>query len=520
MNSFQQDSNLATFWRRVNSFQSGYRQNIAILADSQEEVTHLIKKYLTNKKSENLIHLHLNPTHLTKKGVLKALAFCLLSEYTSSFYNLDQLITICSEPLPETTNIIKSLLQEEPTFSQILSLINSFIEESNRDCIFILEEFLEINKIFNNFYQQFAHFAISQRRCMLVVTSSCPDIANKALGNELNLLFGNFEKIELSQNNFLQNFFFLKENLNLKGLTPDFLAFFTHIVGSNKAYYQLFQESIQKHYNNNPNQTILQTLEDLLFKKETFFFQKFINKINLLTYHFKKPKSIIRILFFLSKGYLRKNDLREATQEQSRDLTHKLNKLVTLNYLNKHGNIYKISDKLFAFWLAHTFKFYAYFPVSDPIKRKKIWQKEIQEEVSFFKEEFFKNRLKKILELFSSFQDDFLSINKDRYILPHLKKVKIISYPENDFHLLIGEGKKIIFAGIKEKIADDRDIFEFIQKGCSLKGKNVQKIFISLDHLTDTANLLAKDKRITVWDRGKLNQLLNIYNKPNILKIF
>jgi hypothetical protein len=227
---------------------------------------------------------------------------------------------------------------------------------------------------------------------------------------------------------------------------------------------------------------------------------------------------VVKLLFLLAKGYIRKESLKELSGASSRDINHKLNKLTTLNYLNKHGNIYKIKDRLFSFWLAHFFKFYSIFPVFDPEKRKDLWQKEMQEEINVFKEEFVKNRLKKILELFMAFKDDSLSIDKDKLVLPKLDNVKTISYPENGFHLLIGEGEKIVFAGIKERVADDQDLLEFIKKGSNIKGKNVQKIFISLDRLTDTANLLAKNKKITLWDRNKVNYLLDIYNKPNFLQ--
>ncbi len=518
MEAPEKDFNLTILYKRIDSFKSGYRQNIAILADDKDEISNLLNAYFINEKASQLIHIHINPTYLTKKDVLKSVSFCLLSEYTSIATSLDQLINICSESLPKTTSLIKSLLQKDISLPDLLLLINKFIEESNKSCLFILEEFLLADKLFKNFYQIFANFAISQRKCMLVVTSSYPDKASKTLGNELNFLFGNFEKIHLNKNNFFQNFFFLKNNLNSLNLSPNSISFFVNIIGDNKTYYRIFVKKIKELCTKSEEETIINVLDDLLLKKEGYFFQKFSSKIDRLTYHFKTSKSVFKLLFLLSKGYMRKNSLREVTGMSNGDLTNKLNKLLNLNYLNKHGNIYKVKDSLFAFWLAHIFKFYSVFAVFDVKKRKKLWTKEIQDEISLFKEEFLKNRLKKVLELFMAFQDDFLAVDKDKYSLPRLNRVKIISYPEDNFHLLVGEGKKIVFAGIKEKTAEDKDILSFIQRGSSIKGKNIQKIFISLDRLSDTAKLLAKNKKIPIWDRAKVNQLLNIYNKPNFLQ--
>ncbi|MCF7870890.1 MAG: hypothetical protein K9L95_01250 [Candidatus Omnitrophica bacterium] len=518
MMPFKENSSLTTLVKRIDSFRQGYRQNIAILADDENEISDLLDNYLSEKKVNQLTHIYLNPAYLDKFNLLKSVSFSLLSEYSSTTTNLDQLITICSGLLPETTGLIKALLQKNIDFPEILDLINQFIKESAQSCVFIIENFPQVNKLFNNFYQQLANFAISQRKCMLIISSPCPNTANKILGNELNLLFGNFEKVYLNKNNFFSNFLWLESKLHSVSPSPDFISFFINIIGNNKCYYQLFQKSIKKFYNEVEENAIVKILENLLFKKETYFFQKFNNRIDKVKYHFKEPLSTVKLLLLLAKGYMRKESLRELSGASSRDINHKLNKLTALNYLNKHGNIYKIKDRLFSFWLAHFFKFYSIFPVFDPEKRKNLWQKEMQEEINVFKEEFVKNRLEKILELFKTFEDDALSIDKDKLILPKLDNVKTISYPESGFHLLIGEGKKIVFAGIKERIADDNDLLEFIKKGSNIKGKNVQKIFISLDRLTDTANLLAKNKKVTLWDRNKVNYLLDIYNKPNFLQ--
>lgn len=518
MSLFVQDFHFATFWKRVNSFAAGYRQNIALLADEKEEIANLLDDYFSSKKVSQLIHIHIDPTYLSKKDMLKSLALSLLSEYSTVSAGLDQLISICSEPLPKTTGLIKTFLQADFDFSNLTELINKFIEESGRNCVFILEEFLLADKLFKNFYKQFSNFAISQRKCMLVVSSSSVSAADKALGNELNFLFGNFEKIYLNKKSFFDNFLFLKNQLKSLKPSPVFLAFFVNITGGKRSYCQAFIEAIKELYAGSEEEITIKVLEKLLLRRETYFFQKFSSKITQLTYHFNSSDILIKLLFFLSKGYMRKTRLQEISGLSSADITSRLNKLATLNYISKHGNIYKIKDELFAFWLAHVFKFYSIAPVFEAKKRKQLWEKEMQEEISIFKEEFLKNRLKKVLELFMAFQDDFLPIGKDKYPLPRLNKVKIISYPEKNFHLLVGEGKKIIFAAIKEKTADDKDVFDFIKKGSSVKGKNVQKIFISLDELTDAAKLLAKNKKISIWDRDRVNRLLNIYNKPNFLQ--
>jgi hypothetical protein len=143
-----------------------------------------------------------------------------------------------------------------------------------------------------------------------------------------------------------------------------------------------------------------------------------------------------------------------------------------------------------------------------------LYRKKMEEEIALFREEFYKDKIKKILQLFSSFKNDILRLGRDRYRLPSIEKLKIISYPQRDLHLIVGEGKEIVFAGIKEKNVEDSDIYDFIEKGTNVRGKGVKKIFISLDTVSHAARLIAKNNRVIIWDIGDVNRLLGIYNKP------
>ena len=68
--------------------------------------------------------------------------------------------------------------------------------------------------------------------------------------------------------------------------------------------------------------------------------------------------------------------------------------------------------------------------------------------------------------------------------------------------------------GIKEKNAQDSDIFSFAEKGNRIKGKGIKKIFVSLGNIPETVRLAAKNHKLISWDINEVNQLLKIYNKP------
>jgi hypothetical protein len=502
--------------KRIKSFSEGYRQNIALLGDDKDEISYLLEEYFQKNKSKDLIYIHLTTTYTTSKEFFKSLIFSILSEYLSKTDTLDNLINYASLYLVNTVNLIKKIFKKGVVFFlDILEVINKFINESGKKCIFIIEEFLQLGEMFPNFFKDFSEFIILQRNCMIILTSSLKEKAEKVLSTELNLLFGNFEKIFLNEIGFFNCYNYLKNYIAPLRPSPFFLSFFVKIIGSNIIYYNLIGDAIKNDYKEDKEEeSIVSVIKNVFYLKETYLFQKFIKKIDFIETQFRSS-SPVKILISISEGYIRKKELISLSLCDHKELNNKLQKLCDLGYVENLGNIYIIKDKLFSFWLSQIFKFYYHFPILDYEKRKKMWKEKMCESINLFKEEFFKDKVRKVLELISSFRNDVLKLKKAKYKLPLVERMKVISYP-NSLHLIIGEGKEVIFIGVKENQVEDRDVVEFIEKISSVKRKNVKKIFISLERFTSSAKLIAKNYRLTTWDIDEVNSLLTIYNKSII----
>ncbi len=515
MNKFPWQTKLETLDKRVKAFTQGYRQNISILGNDPDETSYLLQNYLKTNKFNEINYIQATSSYAGEKEFFKSIVFSLLSNYTRLEDTIDNLITYASPVLEKTTNYIKNCFQKEKfTFLDILEVLNLFIKESNRNCLLIIEEFLDLKDLFKNIYSEFSKFLVIQRSCMVVLTSSHTKNAEKVLSGELNLLFGNFEKVYLKDTFSLKNYLYLKEKINPINPSAFFLFYLVNALGSNIFYYDLLINIINDKYNpNNEDESITIIIESLLYSKSSCLFQKFIKNIDLIKSYFKDYVPTLKLLISLSQGYLRKRELLSLNIYNNKELASKLQKLIDLNYIENFGNIYKLNDSLFSFWLSHIFTLYFSPAILEPKMRISFFKKQINEDISIQKEEFFKDKLKKILQLFSSFKNDTLQVGKNKYRLPIIENTKVISYPKNDFHLLIGEGKEIIFAGIKEKNVEDNDILDFIEKGTNIKGKRVKKIFISLDEIPHRVRLIAKNNKLAMWDIQEVNNLLSIYNK-------
>lgn len=503
--------------KRLNAFSQGYRQNIAILGEDSDEITYLLDNYFSSNKIKEIIHIRTRITHIDRRGFFKSILFSLLSEYLNKEDSLDNLINCSQEMFPLTLSFAKDIIKRAnpPSFLEALELINKFINETSKRCVFIVENFLKLKDVFPTFHQDFSKFIILQNNCMVILSEVDTKESEKTLYSELNFLFGNFEKIAIDDSTFVSRFRCVSKSFEGISCSPFFVSFFVNILGPNTIYYNLMKDYVRSSYRNEDEiVSVISALKGALYARETYFSQKFMAKINKIEENFRDSSALIKLLIAISDGYIRERELVSLRILDSKSLKSKLQKLNDLNYIENLGAVYRMKDPLFSFWVSHVFKMLFSTPVFDSQKRLVLFRKKLEESVLLFKEDFYKDKIKKVLELFGSFRNDTLKLGKDRYRLPLLEKSRLMSYPDKKMHLLIGEGREVLFVAIKEDEANDNDVFDFIEKGGSLKGKSVKKIFISLDDFTSSAKLIAKNNKLIAWGINEVNDLCRAYNKP------
>jgi len=502
--------------KRLKSFGEGYRQNLALLSDTRDQSFYLLNRYAFAEKIENLAYVYIDASYIEGKEFFRNIATSILSEYLSTTQTLDNLINLSADLLPATTAFIKKNLREkgDASFNDALELLNKFINESSKRCVLIIEEFTHLKNFFKNFHQDFSQFIIFQKKCMLIVSSSQVEKAQRILSNELNFLFGNFETVYLNNTNFLENYLCLKSYLGGISPTPFFVSFFVNILGNNIRNYKLMSEHILKEYGFNESDSIKNILHSSLYQRNSYFYQEFRTRIDSLKNRFKDYVLFLRILLSISNGYIRKNEIISLGICEPSNLKLKLGKLTELGFLSKHSDVYQLKDSLFSFWLSHVFCFNFYPMVLDPKKRLSVFDNKLNESIDLFKDSFYKDKTKRMIELIALFNNDSILIGKSRVKLPFVENAKLISYPERNTSFLIGEGKEIVLAGIKEGFTDDIDVLDYLEKTQTLKKKNVKRFFITLDKFSSSAKFIAKENKLVTWDIDEVNSLLRIYGKP------
>jgi len=504
--------------KRITGFFDGYRQNLAIVGRDRIEVIDLLENCLSRHKNHSTVVISLTASYLEANDFFRNTAQSAFSNYFNRPGTLDFLLNLAENITPESARYVKQVLSlKQITFMHVLELINLFIRESGKKCILVIDDFTVLPEIFKGCLQEFSQFIILQKKCMVILTSSRIKETRKALGNDLNLLFGNFETVSLDSCSLLCSYMYFLELLQPLTPPPDTAAYFINILHSNSTYYHLLTKAIKENYCESWEETTLKVIQNTLYDKNSVLFRKFINQIEILRSKNKDHRILLKLLMLISKGYNRKTDLAFFTGLDSRKLSSKLQCLTESEYLLQRGSLYQICDPLFSFWIASILSLYL-SPVNfDRQARDNNFIINLQEELSLFREHFLKEKTQRILDLFSSFKNDTVVIKNQKMKCPSLNRLKVISYPERKMNLLLGEGNEILFAGIKEDDTDETDMLDFISKTEALKVKNMKKIFINLGELNSSARFIAKEKKINVWNLDEINSLLRVYHKPVLI---
>ncbi|MBN2482594.1 MAG: hypothetical protein JXD21_00150 [Candidatus Omnitrophica bacterium] len=508
----------AVLHKRIKSFCEGYRQNVALVGKDREGIHYLLEHYVLPRRYQGLVYICVDASYSEQYDIFRNIAYSLLSQLSGKEDTLDALIQDADREgkLAQTTAQIKDILKRKKcTAKDLTNLLTSFIEESSSRCILIVEEFSAMAEIFGDFFDELAKFILLQKMCMVVLTSSRMKEAERILGAELNLLFGNFEVVNMEKVSLIDGYLYFTDCIKPLTIPHYCIAFFVHLVQSNMAYYPAFTAKVKNTSVSDYEEMMRSVICDTLYERDSVFFQKFSNRIDILKEKYPRDfRGLLKILALMSKGYIRKHDLVFFSGQEKRKCVGNLSKLLEPGYIEACGNIYRITDSLFSFWLAHIFPLYLSCHRLDKEKRLHYFESAVNEELLIFKEDFYKGRIQRILELFSLFKNDTVTMDTQKIKFPLLRRTKLVNYPQEKLDLLVGEGDELVFVGIKEEETQDSDILNFLNKTDAVRTKNMKKIFISLGDMNASARLIAKESKVALWDRHELNTLFQIYNKP------
>lgn len=522
--------------KRISALKSGYRQNIALTGQKLCGKTTILQHFLANLRDPSVIPVYIEvlsePFENFSKKFIGTMLFNFFKDTCEDAKeDLPFLISKAQGIIPKTTASIKEVLRllekedYQEAYSALFDLTTVVKKETSKSCIIILDEFHNLSFFsLKNPFAIFGNKIMVQKDTMYIVTSSQVSSIKRILKEKLDLLFGNFEIIEIKDFDYSISKGFLDkrlEGIRLQDELKDFLISFT----DGRPFYidiiasRLLDIAAQLQFKWLNTAHISQALEDLLFDSKGTINQYFQNLMSVFA---EKPfiNDYLDILSAISSGERKIRQIRSKFTGKKRYINERIEKLTEENLISKNGFMYYLNDRVFEFWLRDVYNKKRYSMVSIFQDRSNIFKKDVENLILCFLAENKKNIYDRIEELFSSFTDEVIKVKEKSIKFPNFTSVKTAELTEGSGEFFIRANytpQKSWILQYSRQCIDETQMAHFIEKFKNFKPVPQKKILIAFSGIDTNAMLIAKENKVWIWAQEDLNLILSLYSKFKFL---
>ncbi len=533
---FGRSNYLEVINKRVEGLKSGYRQNLAIIGDEAIGKTSLITHFLKNFCDTRIVPVYLEIRQEPFDYFARRFIGVMLHNFLKDSgivlkEDLDFLITKSRRFIPDTVNRITDILssldgKKENVLYDLFSLPQLLASETSKSSVVIFDEFHNLENLrVKNLYKVWSKALISHRNTMFIIISSRKFQAKKIISNNLALLFGNFEILDIESFDPKTSEDFIRYALRPVELPRPYRHFLVHFTGGHPYYLKVICEGLIKTlaYKKEelcvPEGCLVETLENLMFEEMGLLHTRFSNYLKGFGAEGLNHEHIA-ILCMIASGHNRIKDLACALHKQRKNLLPELQRLIELDIIEHNGDFFKISDRLFNFWLRFVYHEKATAFSLEANKQKALFRSKITDQMKEFMDASYRPVLVRIAELLHSFGDETIRVDKKRIKLSQFREIKPLKFQGR----LIKDGllgrscDGLWILAFKEGQITEEDVAEFVAECRKYKKNRLQrKIMFSSDNIDSNAKLKALEEKIWAWDPNNINFILDLYNKPRII---
>jgi hypothetical protein len=545
MEFYGREDILSILDKRANGLSKGYRQNIAIIGAELIGKTYLTKYWLSRYSDTHTVCVYIEVNLQAPQGrqaasiflkkFIGTLLYAFLENSASAMKDddIDFLIRKAERYAPQTCAQARELLFERKrisphdAFERCLGLTEVLHKETGRYCIIIFDEFhlLEALRI-KDFYLCWRKHIMLNKHTMYILLSSRKQLANKIFASDLAILFGNFEKIELEafDNKTAQSL--VKDKLKSLPAPAHILNFIINFSSAHPFYLTVFCDAFRDYQVKESLppaglDALISSLENIFIDSRGILNIRFSWIVTEIEKQFKEPLAGIKVLLGLARGLTRTQEISGFAGKTKKEVLAALNQFCARDLVSKNAESYYLSDRFFGFWLESVYAVRLNSFTADTESTKQLFRKWLSGLYANFCRAQSRESAERILELFSQFNNESVELQRKRVRLRHFKEVKLLRLTGGHIKegILARTARSFWIAGFKEDRVNEDDILEFVNVCKRFKYTKAQKkIFITFDEIDPNARLIAKEAKINTWDMSLINSLLDIYDKPRIVK--
>jgi AAA+ ATPase superfamily predicted ATPase len=546
---FGREEVLGTLQKRVTALKGGYRQNLALTGPMLSGKSSILRHFLKNIKDPDILPLYVEMTEEDFTVFARRFMATLLYAYLASRGKIlpdipgggndllvrgmdgaendfDRLCFACDELIPETARCVEKIRRSikqkkhDMAYEGLLALTSVFKTETGKSCIVILDEFHNLSSFhLKKPFRTFGKFIMVQKNTMYVVSSSQQTLLRDILSKKLSLLFGNFEVIEINgfDNQTARSFLSDKlRDIDPDGIVKDYLV---QLCQGNPFYLEVIAGALSRLVSRAGDgrpakEHLLGALAELLYDSAGVLNQYFTNNISFFLEK-KNRKKYIPLLVSLASGNGTMKEIQKDMGRSDRDLGTKLRKLVEMDLVWNSGVFYRVSDKLFEYWIKHVYSVKTRSMIDDMdikyIEFKSSMDADFADYCSFRG----LDAIDVISDILCRFKGEKVRLGLTSHKLSPIGSIKSEALSPTVTRLTgSASSGKWLFHVKENDIADENDISAlFAVKDVDGDGRISRKIFIPLKGIEQNAFLLAKEHNIWVWDIDKINKILRLYGR-------
>ncbi len=518
---------------RLAAFKSGFRQNIAVLGRPHIGKTSLVKNFLTHIHDEQVMPVYVEARDEDFSFFADRFIGSLLYNYSitkgvdSHKDDIKFLIANSKKALPRIVESIEKIYTYlgkkdiQKAYDCLLDLPQLAGSDAHLKCALIIEGFDKlINYGLARAFSDLGRKIMAQRDTLFVLTSSSAIKARHILNEQLQLLFGNFQIIELDEFDFTTARDYLEEKFSSFGIPDRHARFLINFTDGHPFYLNTFAGAlcdalIQKKQRNVTTALVLDTLVNTLFNSTGQLHQHF--KDIIYRYKNKHNDAGVSVLVALSEANHKAPYLMNLLGRRANDVSNAIAHLEDTGIVERVGVFNRIRDLPLRFWLKSVY-----------YKEREDFTLDVSHRHKFFifsVNKFYSDVIKStrqdlygyIVDLFRMFKGDMVKIGQKGHLLPAFGDVCIRVIGENGPYITGHSKGKNWICQIHKRKTQEKHIIDFLKDTKAGKYKFNSKVLITLNGMEDNARLLAKDSGIWAWNLKTLNLLLDVYGKQKVV---
>ena len=525
-NFFDRKSFLDILSKRVVALKDGYRQNIALIGEEQVGKTSILHKFLNGFLDNRFILLYLEARPESLISFCKRFSGVLLYNFLTPSgivlrEDLEFLLEKSAAYIPKATAKIRSVLadverrKKENIFSELLSITSIIHKETNKFCVVIIDEFQNLESLgIKSLYKEWAQRLMLEKTTMFIITSSCPYKAKTVLSQDLSLLFGNFEVLTVEPFDIKTSGEYLRQRLPNPEVKEELRNFIVHFTGGYPFYLDIFTQELAK----NGSQTLEDILENLLFASTGILTQKFTNYLKRFQ-DSQFSRDYLAILHLISNGQNKAKDIAHILKKTAKLVNARVNYLLSLDAITRSGDLLKVSDRIFSFWLKFVYQEKINSLTFDALNQKNLFRKNIAAMIQEFFSSSQRPVSERVVELLKLFSDERIQIERKKITLNHFREIKPLDFDSHHLSkgLICRSSESLWIFGFKQDLLTEEDISEFSRECKKYRNKLQRKIIVTLETIDANSRLKALEEKIWTWDLNSLNQIMDFFSKPRII---